>query len=211
MSDQTNELFAALSVFQGDLEHAKKDISKKGLAYKYADLAGCIDTAKPVLSANGLAVTQLMGSNGDGQTLITMLTHKSGQYISSETPMPNGKLQGAAGSNPVQVLGSVITYMRRYTFAAITGMAQEDDDGGMSGGGERYNEKKVNSNVEKLDSAAIEKLSEFIVRKGYTVEQICQSYNVGSLAEFNADMAAPICTQINEWVKASQQSQEGNK
>lgn len=72
----------------------------------------------------------------------------------------------------------------------------------------------VQTFIEKLDSKAIEKLSEFIARKGYTVEQICQSYNVGSLAEFNADMAVPICTQINEWVKASQQSQqsqEGNK
>ncbi len=58
--------------------------------------------------------------------------------------------------------------------------------------------------VEKLDSDAIEKLSAYIVKYGYTVEQICQSYNISSLAEFNADMALPVCNQIKEWAKQSQ-------
>lgn len=63
----------------------------------------------------------------------------------------------------------------------------------------------VQTVVEKLDKDAIEKLSAFIVKYGYTAEQICQSYNVNSLAEFNADMAVPICNQIKEWAKQSQQ------
>lgn len=127
ISDQVNELFGALSQFQGALENAPKD--KAGHGYKYADLAMCINTAKPVLAANGLAVSQMLGMNEHGkQTLITILTHSSGQYMMSEFVMVEASLMGGAGKNPAQVLGSAITYQRRYAYAAIIGLAQEDDD-----------------------------------------------------------------------------------
>lgn len=132
-STELNELFSALSLFQGELENATKEIDKPGITYKYADLAICLNTAKAPLLKNNLAVTQLLGMSQNGkQTMITMLTHKSGQYISSETELPAAILHGSSGKNPVQVLGSAITYMRRYSFAAIIGMAQEDDDGNSS-------------------------------------------------------------------------------
>ena len=127
MSEKTSELFAAFSKFQGELVNANK--GKEGHGYKYADLAECINVAKPHLATNGLAVTQMLGANAEGkQTMITMLTHSSGQWISSEFVMVNAVLQGGSGKNPAQVLGSAITYQRRYAYAAILGLAQEDDD-----------------------------------------------------------------------------------
>ena len=127
MSEQTNELFKAFAEFQGELDNASK--GKSGHGYKYADLAECINTAKPFLKKNGLAVTQLMGSTAEGKpTLTTMLTHASGQYLSDTLVMVEAKLQGGGGKNPVQELGSAITYQRRYAYAAIVGLAQEDDD-----------------------------------------------------------------------------------
>jgi hypothetical protein len=127
MSEKLNDLFAALSKFQGELENASK--GKQGHGYKYADLAECINVAKPHLAANGLAVSQMLGSDEQGkQTMITLLSHSSGQWISSEFVMVNAVLQGGSGKNPAQVLGSAITYQRRYAYAAIIGLAQEDDD-----------------------------------------------------------------------------------
>ena len=129
-SSELNEIFKALSLFQGELENASKNVDKQGISWKYADLAGCINTAKPHLVKHGLAVTQFMGMSANGkQSLNTMLTHSSGQYISDETELPDAVLHGSSGKNPVQVLGSAITYIRRYNYAAIIGMAQEDDDG----------------------------------------------------------------------------------
>lgn len=127
MSEQLNDLFSALSKFQGELENASK--GKQGHGYKYADLAECINVAKPHLAKNGLAVSQMLGANEQGkQTMITLLTHSSGQWISSEFVMVDAVLQGGSGKNPAQVLGSAITYQRRYAYAAIIGLAQEDDD-----------------------------------------------------------------------------------
>lgn len=127
MSESTNELFAAFSEFQGELDNASK--AKQGHGYQYADLAECINTAKPFLAKHGLGVTQMLGTSSDNkQTLITMLTHKSGQYISSEFVMVEAVLAGGSGKNPAQTLGSAITYQRRYSYAAILGLAQEDND-----------------------------------------------------------------------------------
>ena len=127
MSEQTDKLFAAFAAFQGELDNASK--GKSGHGYKYADLAECINSAKPFLVKNGLAVTQLMGSTEEGKpTLTTMLTHSSGQYLSDTLVMVEAKLQGGGGKNPVQELGSAITYQRRYAYTAIVGLAQEDDD-----------------------------------------------------------------------------------
>ena len=151
-STELNELFSALSLFQGELENATKEIDKPGITYKYADLAICLNTAKAHLLKNNLAVTQLLGMSQYGkQTMITMLTHKSGQYISSETELPAAILHGSSGKNPVQVLGSAITYMRRYSFAAIIGMAQEDDDGNSSNNTTTNVKKQTNQSTSKND------------------------------------------------------------
>ena len=151
-STELNELFSALSLFQGELENATKEIDKPGITYKYADIAICLNTAKAPLLKNNLAVTQLLGMSQNGkQTMITMLTHKSGQYISSETELPAAILHGSSGKNPVQVLGSAITYMRRYSFAAIIGMAQEDDDGNSSNKTTTNVKKQTNQSTSKND------------------------------------------------------------
>lgn len=127
LSNETGELFKAFAVFQGELDNASK--GKQGHGYKYADLAECINTAKPFLAKHGLGVSQMLGMSPNGkQTMITMMTHSSGQYMSSEFEMVEATLAGGSGKNPAQVLGSAITYQRRYAYAAIIGLAQEDDD-----------------------------------------------------------------------------------
>jgi hypothetical protein len=150
-SEQLNEIFKSLSLFQGDLENATKNVDKQGITWKYADLAGCINTAKPHLLKHGLAVTQFMGMYDGKQSLTTMLTHSSGQYISDEVQLPEAVLHGSSGKNPVQVLGSAITYVRRYNYAAIIGMAQEDDDGCAANGAKPKENKSAQNNSNNDD------------------------------------------------------------
>jgi len=126
MSNETNEIFAAFALFQGDLTSASK--SKTGHGYKYADLAQCIETAREPLLKHNLAVTQLMGQSDSGTTLTTMLVHSSGQWLRDAFVMEKAVLQGGAGKNPAQAMGASITYMRRYAYTAIIGMTQEDED-----------------------------------------------------------------------------------
>ncbi len=126
ISEETDKLFSALSQFQAKLVPAKK--SKQGHGYKYTDLAGCMDTARELLDECGLCVTQLIGFTDTENTLITVLGHESGQHIGSEFVMEKAVLHGGAKDNPAQKMGASITYMRRYAYAAILGIAQEDND-----------------------------------------------------------------------------------
>jgi len=123
-SETIGALALALSKLQGEVMDAHKD--KSAYNYKYADLAGVLEIARPLLAKYELSVSQLCTSSellGVGVT--TMLMHSSGEYICSDFMMP---LTAAKGSNAAQIAGSIITYARRYSLAAMIGITQTDDD-----------------------------------------------------------------------------------
>ncbi len=124
-SDEINELATAMAAAQGELENASKNAANPHFKSKYADLAEVLNTVRPVFAAHGLSIVQ-MPSFADGVAHVeTILMHKSGQWISNTASAPVGK-QDAQG------VGSVITYLRRYSSAAFAGIAQEDDDANAS-------------------------------------------------------------------------------
>lgn len=122
-SPEIGELAKALAAAQGMMENAKKSSDNPFFKSKYADLAECWDTCRDPLSKNNLSVVQMPGATEGNQIqLTTMLMHSSGQWLKSTMTIIVGKTDA-------QGIGSAITYARRYALAAITGMAQEDDDG----------------------------------------------------------------------------------
>ena len=125
-SETIGKLAAALSKFQGECGSASKNKANPFFKSNYADLSGYIEVAAPFLSVNELAVIQLMSSDDSGKmTMETILTHSSGEYLSSVVLIP---CNTNALTDP-QKAGSAITYTRRYQYAAILGMAAADDDG----------------------------------------------------------------------------------
>lgn len=133
-SEQINELAAALAKAQKAMKAPTKrrvgkvsGTSKSGKAYEYeynyADLADVIECARTALADNGLALSQTLRVHTEGFLMMeTLLLHTSGQWLSSEVPIPNGLKP--------QELGSFLTYMRRYAGSSILGIAAEDDDDG---------------------------------------------------------------------------------
>lgn len=129
MSTNINEISAALSKAQGELESAKK--GEQGYNYKYSDLATVIDTAKVVLAKHGLAVVQLVGEQNEKSiSLTTILSHSSGQYFRSHSSLPIVEMKGC---NAAQCGGATLSYLRRYAYQAIIGMASEDSDASSNG------------------------------------------------------------------------------
>lgn len=125
MSAEINEIATALSEFQGSIKQPKltkevKVATRQGGNYKfrYADLSACMEASRECLKANGLAVVQMI----DNDRLITLLTHKSGQWFQSVISIRN------ANNLAYQDLGSAITYLKRYSFCAILGIVADDDD-----------------------------------------------------------------------------------
>lgn len=121
-SEQLDKIIPALIKAQGELKHATKDSANPHFRSKYADLATVLDTCKPVLQANGLAITHQRMSLEQGEHLVTTLWHSSGQYLQSTSRLLPTK-------NDPQGYGSAMTYARRYDLSALIGLASEDDDG----------------------------------------------------------------------------------
>lgn len=116
MSDQIDQLATALSLAQSEMQGAKKDT--KGHYGKYATLESVINASKEVLTKHGLSITQL----SDDNKLVTILMHKSGQYVS-------GSMTLLIDKPDMQRLGSAYSYARRYGWMGIIGLPTEDDDG----------------------------------------------------------------------------------
>lgn len=125
-SDSIKNLSAALVKVQAALMPVKRNAVNPFYDSRYADLAACVTHATPLLTANGLAVSQPPGhSDKDGEIAIeTVLMHESGEWLSGTCSVRPSK------SDP-QGAGSAISYLRRYGFCSIIGMALEgeDDDG----------------------------------------------------------------------------------
>jgi hypothetical protein len=122
-SENIGELAKALASAQGEMNAAAKDATNPHFKTRYADLASIMDACRAPLTRHGLSVTQLPGRGEDGAvTLTTVLMHASGQHI--------GSTVGArpAQENP-QVVGSILTYLRRYALASVVGVVSDDDDG----------------------------------------------------------------------------------
>jgi hypothetical protein len=126
-SESIAALAAALSKAQAALKPAPMNATNPFLKNRYADLGAVIEAAKPVLAANGLAVSQLVSGSGNEIAVTTVLMHSSGEYIETTISLPLGDEKG---KSQAQVAGSVITYLRRYSLSSIIGIyADEDGDG----------------------------------------------------------------------------------
>jgi len=121
-SDSIKNIAAAMAKVQASIEGAKKGSDNPHFKSKYADLTECWTACRNALTENGVAVIQGVVSGN----MKTTLTHSSGEWISDEG-IPLCGYQNA--KNPMQALGSAVTYARRYGLCAMVGIAPEDDDG----------------------------------------------------------------------------------
>lgn len=135
MSPSIGKLVEALAKAQAKFDPVLKDSDNPAYRSKYADLATVIDATRPHLAAENLAILQMpharFGTEDAKElTLTTMLAHSSGEWISSDLTLPAMMRERF----DAQSVGSAITYARRYALAAMTGVAQEDDDGNKAAG-----------------------------------------------------------------------------
>ena len=126
-SESIAAISQAIAKAQHDVENASKNAKNPHFKSKYADLAELLNTVRPVFSIHGLAIVQMPSFDGGIASVETMISHSSGEWISSICSAPVSK-QDAQG------VGSAITYLRRYSLAAMCGIAQEDDDANSSVG-----------------------------------------------------------------------------
>ena len=120
---QIDKLAAALAKAQLSIQNAEANTENDFLNSRYANLAAVMTACRRPLAENGLAIVQLprMTESPDIVELETILMHESGQFVSTVWRMK--------AKDPLpQTIGTILTYMRRYSVSAICGIAQVDDD-----------------------------------------------------------------------------------
>ena len=108
--------------FQSEFKGMKPDSSNPFFKSTYISLDGILETVRPILAKNGLAVIQEATGDGDYIFVKTKLIHESGEMIETEV------LKMKPQKNDPQSMGSCITYSKRYQLAALLGISECIDD-----------------------------------------------------------------------------------
>lgn len=182
-SEQINELAAALAKAQGAMSNAAKNRVNPHFKSNYADLAAVLDAIREPLAANGLSFTQMMGFSDGNFILRTMLLHSSGQYIATEYPLPS--------SGRPQEMGASQTYARRYSLAALVGVAQDDDDGNSA-----IEHKPSPPPSPRISENELKEIRLLIDETETDIAALCRHFKIKSLMEITPALSKTIKTAL---------------
>jgi hypothetical protein len=123
--------FKAKSEFKANAPKVLKDTDNKQYSSKYASEDALLNTINPALSQFNLEASYDFPKVEEGMAVTCILTHELGHSESVTLP---GPLDTSGSKNPLQQVKSTVTYLRKATFEAITGIASgsADDDGNLS-------------------------------------------------------------------------------
>lgn len=200
-SEQINELAAALSKAQGEMQAAIKDKINPFFKSSYADLGSVWDAARPVLSKYGLCVMQTTELISDRIVMVTTLAHTSGQWMKSYLPLNPAK-------NDSQGIGAAITYLRRYSLSAIVGVVCDEDDDGETavGRGKSTSAQEKSISIEKIgeeESLVLISLADQLDDESHKsfYDWIKRSFNAGCIQDLPKDRFQICMTSLNAKIK----------
>lgn len=117
-----DNLSAALARAQATMLCAQKTGYNPHFKSSFSTLEDLVSASRESLTREGLSVVQFRDFEGDNDFLVTQLRHSSGEMI------PARALIYLKEKTDIQKLGSAISYLKRYEYAAICGIATSDSD-----------------------------------------------------------------------------------
>ena len=129
-SEKKENIFKAIILCKNLSRNPKKTSSNPYFRSRYADLSEVLDCLSEPLEMSKLAISQHPSVNGSVLNIETLVIHESGEWMSSVISCEINKVQNKNGQieTDPQKIGSLISYLRRYSIASIFCLAQEDDD-----------------------------------------------------------------------------------
>jgi hypothetical protein len=102
-------------------------------SYKHEDLADLMAVVDPVLAQHGLWVRWKIATLENGKVRVTcVIGHNDGH--SEADNFLEAAPDTSGNKNPVQAIGSTVSYLQRYTLKATLGLAAAKDDDGRASG-----------------------------------------------------------------------------
>ena len=125
-SETIAKLAEAVSKMQSQIKKSEMDGENPYYNSKYSTLSAVWDSCRAPLTDNGLSIIQTAVSPPaveDWISIETTLMHESGEWVS-------GIMSAKLLKFDPQTVGSCVTYLRRYSLAAICGISPDEDDDG---------------------------------------------------------------------------------
>lgn len=196
--------------------------SKGFYSYKYAPLDEIMATIRPLLGDLGLSVFWSSPPQAPAGYVVTScrVAHVLGHVEESgQVSLPIPDSQDRSGGNPLQRIGSALSYARRYSLMSIMGISPEDDDDAQSAAAPKMPSKpepppapvKTPALQEAMEKAWV-KIGELTEALGWTNTQLrdhcAAEFKVKSRAEMNADQLAHLAEYLaNVLAKREQQGE----
>jgi ERF superfamily len=141
--------------------------------YRHAKLDDIERMVVPVFSKHGLSYrwgTRVPENKPDWVIVTCHVEHRDGHY---EENSLGGAADTTGAKNPIQAIGSAVTYLCRYTVMAALGLSatDDDDDGRGAGNGEVITEQELVQMRERIDQV------------GQTESRVCDYYGVVQLED----------------------------
>jgi hypothetical protein len=121
------------------------DSTNPFLKNKIASLGAVIKAIEDTLAKYELGVVSFPVGDGDKIGLTTRVIHSSGQWIEETIFLPVGEEKG---KSTAQMAGSMFSYLRRYTLAAIFRLYTDEDDDANTQKAERAKKDTATESVE---------------------------------------------------------------
>jgi len=149
----------AMSAFKAKPPEIEKDAkvsydTSKGKAeYTHATLGNVTNKINGALGEHGLSAAWKTEQADGGVTVTCTITHVMGH---SESTALKAAPDTSGSKNPIQALGSTISYLERYTILALTGLATKDEDDDAAGLQDEFISKEqvrqINALIKGTDS-----------------------------------------------------------
>lgn len=172
-SNETKNIFKALSEFRAVLQQPSKDAKNPFFKSTYVTLDGVVKAIDEGIKGTGLSYSQEATSEENQVSVSTHIFHTSGEFISYDPlSLPTTKADA-------QAFGSAITYAKRYALGAAFGVTSDVDDDGNNTSGKNApkstNTNKTNNNQAGLSKAQrdilMNKMTEFANSQGFTLKE----------------------------------------
>lgn len=123
-SKHTSELIAAMCNAQPEFEPVVLDSKgyRNGQTYRYASIKSIRRATQQALAKHGLLCHHIYGHSDEGEYVVTVLRHVSGEYIASTLRVP--------AKDDVQESKAAKTLLCRTAIEGLLGIVTEDDDDG---------------------------------------------------------------------------------
>lgn len=190
-SESIVKLSIALCKFNSEVSSISKDAKNPFFKSDYVTLDKLILATREILQKNGLSIMQMPLSKETGEIGIqTILVHESGEFIESDP------LFMKPVKNDPQQAGSLITYLRRYSYQAILNLnTGEDDDANITTHGSKEPKTGISENQ-------IKRLYAIANKAGITPTQVVatckKEFNVVKLEKLTKEQYDQVCERLEK-------------